>query len=152
MSDINFDLLDAAIEDAAAGANGYAYDQSEYVTPVNRHAESAQACGTALCLAGFAAVRAGAEVPTPYQHAGVWWSPPWYVDPETGELDHELDADNSVHVAVFAQQHLGLSLGQAQALFWAENTLADICRMRDHLRREPNARYEVLREHSRHAR
>ncbi|MFC3504472.1 hypothetical protein ACFOOK_26370 [Micromonospora krabiensis] len=144
---INFDLLDAAIEDAANEDGDFQHYQGEWATVMNPQAGSAELCETGLCLAGFAAVREGATVPKPrrYSNESFWWIPRWWVDEETGQTvtDGE-DLDGTVHVSEFARQRLGLAEWQSKALFSSSNTLDDLRRMRDHLREHPNATYTDL--------
>ncbi|MFY1620068.1 hypothetical protein [Micromonospora sp. WMMD736] len=141
---INFDLLDAGIEDAATGAHGYEHDQSNWVAVVSPHEEPDHPCGTAMCLAGFVAIRAGAEVPKPiYDYfMGAWDIPYWDVNPETGQLDSR----HGVHVATFARKRLGISDDQADALFAGSNTLRVLRAMRDYLRDNPDATYAELND------
>ncbi|MFC3504473.1 hypothetical protein ACFOOK_26375 [Micromonospora krabiensis] len=140
---INFDLLDAAIEDAANEAHGFKHRQGEWLDVVDPFADMDEptACGTAMCLAGFAAVRAGAEIPKPQWNSACqeWEMPYWDLDPETGRLD-----EDGVTVARFARERLGLDEDQADALFSGSNTLPDLRAMRDHLREYPDATYGDL--------
>ncbi|MFY1620067.1 hypothetical protein [Micromonospora sp. WMMD736] len=144
---INFDLLDAAIEDAANEDGDFLHHQGEWATVMNPQAGSAELCETGLCLAGFAAVRAGATVPKPrrYPSENFWWIPRWWVEEETGQTvtDGE-DLDGAVHVSEFARRRLGLREWQSKALFKSSNTLDDLRAMRDHLREHPDANYTDL--------
>lgn len=140
---INFALLDQSIVDAAKQANGFQHYQGDWVSAVNPEADTEGACGTALCLAGFAAVRAGAEIPKPTRdYRGVWYFSPWRLDLTTGKLV-EAEAGGK-HVSEFASDRLGLTLGQAEALFASSNTLDELYAMRDHLRENPDADNDEL--------
>lgn len=143
---IDFDLLDAAIEDAANEANGYKHNQGNWVSVVLSYEDTESACGTAMCLAGFAAMRAGAEVPQPQLYGfGGWYMPDWTVNTETGKLVSPLDfVSPSAHVSDFARDRLGLTGGQANALFDGTNTIDDLRAMRDHLRENPDAGHDEL--------
>lgn len=131
---IDFDLLDAAIEDAARENSVIAHDQSVWLG-VPDGTEHADVCGTAMCLAGFIAVRAGAAVP-PAQRAedGEWDYPDWAVDEATGAY-----TPGAMHVSEFAEKRAGLSEGQADALFSGGNTLDQLRQMIAYLREHPDA-------------
>lgn len=136
---IDFDLFDAAIEDAATEANGYKHQQANWASVVNLYADDESSCGTAMCLAGFAAVRCGAEVPRPaLDPNGFWYVPNWWVNAATGALSDEDDPE-AVHVSNFARIRLGLDWGQADELFSAANTLDQIRGLRNHLAKHPDA-------------
>jgi hypothetical protein len=137
---IDFELLDAAIEDAAHPTSGVSHQQTDWLAPT-RGTERAEQCGTAMCLAGFAAVRCGAKPPAPQRYfGGLWEFPDWRVNAETGEYSRR----GGIHVAEFAATRLGLSEGQTTALFSGGNTLDEIRAMRDHLREHPDAGFEAL--------
>lgn len=139
---INFELLDAAIRDASTGAHGYRHNQGKWLGVVKHNPEDGESCGTAMCLAGFAAVLAGAEPPMPATNTfGYYYYPQWYVNRDTGKLS---DPPIGVHVSSFAQGRLGLSDGQAKALFAWDNDLAEILAMRDALRLHPDADFDHL--------
>lgn len=144
---INFELLDAAIEDAATGAHGYVHYQGDWLSvPADAPSDRKHECGTALCLAGFIGVRAGAKIPAPKwsSHVGEWFFPVWTVDPETGEYLDDAAWDDAVDIATFAEDKAGLTSPQAYALFRGDNALDEIRDMRDHLREHPEATYSEL--------
>ena len=129
---INFDLLDAAIEDAATEANGIKHRQAAWYTP------GTESCGTGCCLAGFIALRSGAKLPVGYLKKD------WSVDTETGEViddDYSGVGDGRVlHVSLFAEQKAGLRNDQASVLFDETNTLEEIRLAVAYLRENPDAR------------
>lgn len=131
---INFELLDAAIEDAATEANGIKHRQAAWYTPGN------ESCGTGCCLAGFIALRTGAKLPTG------WLQRDWSVDMETGEVVDryysEAGDGRVLHVSLFAEQKAGLSNDQAMLLFDEANTLDEIRLVVAYLREHPDA-YEL---------
>lgn len=130
---IDFALLDTAIEDAATGAGGYWHNQVEWLAPAPGH--TLDQCGTAMCLAGFIAVRTGSVPPAPTRRGTAWIFPAWRVDPTTGTYDF----NGGMRVSEYAAREVGLDRAQAIALFAADNTLDDIRLMRDHLRINPDA-------------
>lgn len=134
---INFELLDAGINDAATQAGGYQHRQDNYATPIRNGAE---VCGTGLCLAGFIGVRLGAQLP-PLLHEwdGTPYYDEWTVNPHTGEYDQ-----NGVHIADFAANNLGVNHEQAEALFFGENSLDGLRRMRSILALSPTADFDDL--------
>lgn len=143
--EINFDLLDAAIDAAANEANGYKHHQVNWASLVNPYAIDKNECGTGLCLAGFAAMLKGAEVPEPVlgDHCE-WEMPGWWVNSGTGRLG-DRSAWDSVHVSTFASTALGLTESQADALFSSYNTIDGLREMRDYLLQNPDADAESLR-------
>lgn len=86
-------------------------------------------CDTSFCFAGHAAILSGAA--SPVAGRSTWagrpdrFRPDWWVDPATGEavmlFDHDdylaAKARGAVSVANYARRVLGLTLGQATALF-----------------------------------
>jgi hypothetical protein len=136
---INFALLDGALADAAKEAGGVQHYQGDWICFTDGkdvvESDTAPTCGTAMCLAGFIAVRAGAKQPAPVHAAGGghWYFPDWDLDPETGEYDQD-----GTPVSEFAQERAGLTFTQACALWDGANTLADLRVMVTHLREHPD--------------
>jgi len=120
MSTVNLAVLDAAL--AHIEANPEQHEQRWWFS-------RAQGCGTAMCLAGTIAWQAG-------------WKPISPEDWSTTTDDYgnpvkicALVAKDGVdrHVGTLARELLGLDGDDADNLFGAYNTLADLRRIRDEL-------------------
>jgi len=147
---IDFDTLSAAIEDIEKSIeqqrNGtslppettFIWDQGNWCEETG--------CGTALCYAGFMAVRLGADLP-PLVPGVVGILPPyhryWQVTDEGRWSDND---DDSIQIKYWVMDRVGLTEEQADALFQSGNSLANIKAMRDELVRNPNATYDELEE------
>lgn len=147
---VNFELLDAAIEDAANGRDGIVHNQGDWISPADDTGSDANhPCGTAVCLAGFIGLRAGATMPKPQfvkldeddDGDGFWEFPWWSVNPDTGRYE---DGPESVEISVFARDRAGLSRSQANAMFYGGNSLENIRAMRDYLRDHADAKFDEL--------
>lgn len=82
---------------------------------VSRHTVFPNECGTAACVAGWAAIFHGAEIPK--SHVGS----SWFVDKNTGKMaviDGGLSGfANAVPIGEYAQRALGLTTTEAYDLF-----------------------------------
>jgi len=132
---IDFELLDGAIEDARMGAHNMQHTQYAYI------------CSTGMCLAGFIAVRAGAELPA---LPAVTAADGWWVRPDGSMGDQYDDDDDTVHVGEYAEVAVGLSVDQANAFFCGDNSLKHIRDMRNALHENPNANIAELKHKCTH--
>lgn len=82
-------------------------------------------CQSGMCFAGHAALRAGFPAP-PKNNDDLW-----------------TDGEGQ-HVSDFAREKLGLTLGQASALFDGENSLEDLERMVEAIKANPNVSEDAL--------
>lgn len=110
--------------------SGYARYESEKVIM-----EEVNSCGTTMCFAGHAALRMGFPVP-PKDNGKIW----------TREVvDEGGDAYNE-EVFIFAQNVLGLTYSQGDALFASVNTLLDLHNIIEALRLAPDIDGEDLED------
>jgi hypothetical protein len=146
---INFDVLNGAIEDIEAAIArekamlasaptelGFVWDQSDWCHE--------NACGTAMCLAGFMAVRLGAELPPLIE--GTFKRHMWYVNPN-GQWSDDIWADerlSTIPIGDWVTNEVGLTGHQTDALFNPLNSLTDIKVMRDALVANPSNTLEGL--------
>jgi hypothetical protein len=122
----NIEALDRAL--AAIDADPDSWNQGSWAYKTS--------CGTAYCVAGWAAVQAGGQM---------IWGPE---DDETGYSDAMLvrlpSSGTEVYIEDFAQSVLDLTDAQAGALFGGSNTRAELQLIRDMLAADPDVSAEDL--------
>ncbi len=89
-------------------------------------------CDTGMCFAGHAAIIDGAAWACKAED-GFDLDELADIDPEAFEAVCPPDTAGTMNVAVYAQQALGLELGEAARLFRMGNTLGDLLRIVDEL-------------------
>lgn len=115
MTTPDIELLDQALAWAEHSENQAGvprWDQSTYLRKTE--------CGTACCIAGWVALHEGAQP----------------ILDSDGDPDSLMVTDSDGHrqdIPVLARKALGLTYEQAGFLFWGDNTLEDLKRMRDNL-------------------
>lgn len=98
----------------------------------------ANACGTAFCFAGHAAILSGATRP---QGLNSFWG----ITPDGRAVDYfETTEDGALLAFGYARQKLGLNFPQASALFSSANTVESLREMVDALKADPDAHLEPL--------
>jgi hypothetical protein len=107
------------------------YATTEEVTDPN-------VCGTSFCFAGHVAIKEG--FPSPPKESWRTWSRSYVATDEFGEYNEHEEAYE------FATKRLGLDQDVADVLFAAENTMDDLGKIIDALKKYPDIGAETLEE------
>lgn len=103
--------------------------------------EEVNSCGAAFCFAGHVALAAGFPSPPIDNHQE--WSRTVILDPEA---EYRWDRAYDESVDEFAYKVLGITAGQADALFAGENRISDLKAIVKALHLDPDVRGYDLRE------
>lgn len=103
--------------------------------------EEVNSCGAAFCFAGHVALAAGFPSPPIDNHQE--WARTVIIDPEA---EYRWDREYDEAVDEFAYKVLGITAGQADALFAGENTINDLKAIVKALHLNPDVRGYTLRE------